>query len=106
MNLQERYQGLEGPENGTRAPSDGPLPVEPPDGGDIAYEADRLTVALVLAKRQHGVKVGEVTFVDANQRPFVLFADANDPVSPWGSSIEAFIDSALRQAYAKEEQAE
>lgn len=95
METQERHGLTECPVNGTGCPPDASTP-------EVVYEADRLTVALVLAKKQHGVKVGEVTFVDQNQRPFVLFGDPGDPASPWGSSVEKFIRQALEQAEEKE----
>lgn len=96
MAAKEQYVGLEAPQNGTGSPpAAGSVP-------DEWYEADRLTVHLVLARKRRGpagaIKVSEVTFTDQNQRPFVLFADPEDPAHPWGCSVEKFIAGAILQA--------
>ena len=82
------------PQNGTGCPSD----ASEPEGLSEYYEADRLTVHLVLARKKGTRKVGELGFVDREQRPFVLFADPEDALRPWGTAVEKFIAAAIEQA--------
>lgn len=87
----------EAPQNGQSRPADGPMPGEGQPREWV--EADRVIVHLILAKKrgtpERSLKIGEVNYLDAQQRPIALFADADDPDHPWGTALEKFIADAV-----------
>ena len=93
METKERYT-TETAQNGTGADSDAP------DAPREWFEADRISVQLVLAKKRgpRAVKVSEVNYMGPEQRPLVLFADPDDAERPWGTALEKLIAQALAQA--------
>ncbi len=93
METKEQYT-TETAQNGT-----GAAPAAPNDAGEW-FEADRISVQLVLAKKRgpRGVKVSEVNYMGPEQRPLELFADPDDAERPWGTALEKLIAQALAQA--------
>jgi hypothetical protein len=85
METQERYETPEAPQNGTGTP--------PTASSPLRHRIDRIVVQVVVGQEQAGVKVGETTF-----NPATIFADADHPVMPWGSSLEKLIAQAIQQA--------
>src|SRR5438132_9399778 len=88
METQERYETAQAPQNGAGSPPGAPSP--------IRHRIDRIVVQIIVSQEQAGVKIGETTF-----NPTTLFADADDPVMPWGSSLEKLIEQAKAQAEAQ-----
>jgi len=97
METRERYETTETAPNGTGASPDAssPAPVV-----RERVRADRVVVQLVLAREHDAgagwVKVGEINYLDAQQRPVALFADASD--GTFGTALEKFIQQAIEQA--------
>lgn len=98
METQERYEtGTECPQNGHSADSAAFAPLPRPASPEPVewWEADRMLVHLVLAKRRAherlgSVKVGESNYLGPEQRPLLLMADP-------GRDAQAELIEQLRQ---------
>lgn len=95
METREHYL-IEAPQNGTGSPT------AALDGPEEWWEADRLTVHLVLQKRRRhptlgSVKVGEMHCLTQDQKPIAIAPAVNAP-NPWGAALDQFITIAMAQA--------